>query len=253
MCPPIIKDFMKTIAKKVGTIFGVNVLIDATILLWLIVPLFSSSSTLFGLSVILISFISVLIHEFAHVLVGRRYGIEPKEVVMSCFGGAALYEETTFMTISPKEEIAISIAGPLANFAICFLGFPFLLFEATTTPAAYIVTINFILGVFNLFPIYPMDGGRIAKSILILFCKDYKLTTYWISGLTACVASFVFGWAIMNGAPLTALIMVMIGLHVYIDLKYIHENAARYTNIQRLKQTFNNDNKATLQYMKDWL
>lgn len=128
-------------------------------------PSLSKILTLFAeLSII---YASLLLHEFSHVYAAHRFGLNIKRVVVHFFGAAA---ELTSNPPSPKAEFWIAIAGPACNFA---LASAFLIVHAICLLTIGIsshfflfgIAANVVMGVFNLLPIYPMDGGRILRAI----------------------------------------------------------------------------------------
>ena len=119
---------------------------------------------------------SVVLHELGHALVGRRYGVRTLEIVMFPIGGVTRLEQPP----KPQEEFWIAVAGPLVNVAIAAGLFGALVWrggllpiEALTRPTdanllERIATGNLVLAAFNLLPAFPMDGGRILRSVLAL-------------------------------------------------------------------------------------
>ena len=102
-------------------------------------------------------FLAVLIHELSHSLVAKKFGAKVREIVLFIFGGVASIEE---MPKEPKKEFAIAIAGPLASLILSLFLF---------TPFRFLRLFgyfNLILAVFNLIPAFPMDGGRVLRSLL---------------------------------------------------------------------------------------
>jgi stage IV sporulation protein FB len=116
--------------------------------------------------------IAVLIHELAHAYVAKKVGCNVSSVFIDILYGAALIDmEDT----SHKEDIYIIFAGPLSNLLLFLLGYLLighvdtgLLFDFLTT----FNKVNLTLFVFNILPIFPMDGGRISKSILSIIFGD---------------------------------------------------------------------------------
>jgi Zn-dependent protease/CBS domain-containing protein len=119
-------------------------------------------------------FASVFLHEVAHALVARRYGIRTVEILLLPLGGVSRLERQP----QRKEEFWIALAGPLANLLIGGIilaglriaSVPFnwesmqKATDATLLPR--IAAANFLLGLFNLLPAFPMDGGRILRAAL---------------------------------------------------------------------------------------
>jgi Zn-dependent protease/CBS domain-containing protein len=120
-------------------------------------------------------FVSVLLHELGHSLVARRYGYPISSITLWLFGGIAQFDE---MPEEWKQELFIAIAGPLVSVGLglgLFGGFwvlPSILPVETTGPAAlvfilgYLAVTNIALAAFNMLPGFPMDGGRVLRSLL---------------------------------------------------------------------------------------
>ena len=105
------------------------------------------------LNLFLIFYISILIHEIAHILCALLLKVNVTELLLMPFGVCASYSEI----ISSKKEILISIAGPVMSFIISFFSENIL-----------IKNINLLIMILNLIPIYPLDGGRIIKNFFII-------------------------------------------------------------------------------------
>jgi Zn-dependent protease len=118
---------------------------------------------------LIVVFISVLVHELGHALVARRFGLSP-QITLYSMGGLTSWSEVT--EIAPPKHLAISLAGPAAGFllgGVLFVAAPTLL---TTLPSelltvAYhdLLWVNIGWGVFNLFPILPLDGGHVLLTL----------------------------------------------------------------------------------------
>lgn len=115
-------------------------------------------------------FASVIFHEFFHSIVARRNGLLMKGITLFIFGGVA---EMADEPPTPKAEFQMAIAGPLSSIALA-LGFYgiMLVGEASGWPLpvngvlGYLASINGILAAFNLVPAFPLDGGRVLRSVL---------------------------------------------------------------------------------------
>ena len=111
-------------------------------------------------------FVSVLAHELSHALVARRFGLSVTGITLFIFGGAATLEGEP---ARPRDEALIAAAGPLSSLAI---GALLLLIDALIAQPqlgallGWLGLINLSLGVFNLIPGFPMDGGRILRALL---------------------------------------------------------------------------------------
>ncbi|WP_218220076.1 site-2 protease family protein [Nesterenkonia sp. Act20] len=113
----------------------------------------------------LLLMLSVLAHELAHALAARSFGWPSTEIELNLWGG---HTEFLAHRATPVKSLAVSLAGPAANLVIAGLGWYFSgLFELTGVAALLIqvtVLVNFMVGVFNLLPGLPLDGGRIVES-----------------------------------------------------------------------------------------
>jgi Zn-dependent protease/CBS domain-containing protein len=122
-----------------------------------------------GVITTLALFLSVFGHELSHALVGRMEGIEIEEIVLHPFGGLARLKREPD---TPGAEFRIAVAGPAASFlfaALSFGAYQIALMGNYRTAAAILFFIgagNILLAIFNLFPGYPLDGGRVLRAII---------------------------------------------------------------------------------------
>jgi Zn-dependent protease/CBS domain-containing protein len=121
-----------------------------------------------GVVAALLLFVSVLIHELAHSLVAQARGMTVNSITLFIFGGVSNLEEEPE---KPKVELAMSIVGPLASLALAgiFWGLVQLVGDQQGPLAAtltYLALINAILAGFNLLPGFPLDGGRVLRSLI---------------------------------------------------------------------------------------
>jgi stage IV sporulation protein FB len=204
--------------------FGTEVILDRTwfisvgalcILTYIISGLTSVTGLLIFISIL---FASVIAHEFAHIAVGRLFGIRVPRVVLHIFGGAALFP----MIPLGWTELWIAVIGPafsLSVAAICkYILLPMVVLNAAPTERVIYILLdtcmwcNLVLGLFNLLPIFPMDGGRIVRGLLFAYSKkpvwSTKVVVYggWIVGPVAmyCLSgglwmAIVFGLVMLTG------------------------------------------------------
>ncbi len=142
------------IGKIAGVKLRFNLLFLAICLLYIYLGL--------GLEILIIV-TSVILHELAHLIIALLLGIKFLEVELLPFGGQAKVED--FTGLEPSKEVGIAIAGPLCSLSICAV---FYFFSLPFYPQAisYLIKINLLLGLFNLLPALPLDGGRILRASL---------------------------------------------------------------------------------------
>jgi Zn-dependent protease/predicted transcriptional regulator len=127
-------------------------------------------------------FLSIIAHEFSHSLVARKYGLPMKGITLFIFGGVAEMDEEP---ASAKVEFLMAIVGPLSSIiiALLFYGIHAIgkqagLAEPINGVVGYLAMINAILAGFNLLPAFPLDGGRVLRSILWGAKKNLRWATY---------------------------------------------------------------------------
>jgi len=181
---------------RLGRIFGIEITLDYSWFLIFALITFALSFSLFpqlvpGLSTgayVLIGFItsilffaSVLFHEIMHSVVAIRNGIQVSGIRLLIFGGVSQLSEEPD---TPSVEFKMALAGPLSSLVLgmAFLGSSVLsrrfgLPATVTAPAFYLGYINVLLGVFNLLPGFPLDGGRVLRSIIWYFTGNLRRST----------------------------------------------------------------------------
>jgi Zn-dependent protease/CBS domain-containing protein len=143
-------------------------------------------------------FLSVLGHELSHALMGRAEGIEIEEIVLHPFGGLARLRNEPD---SPRAEFRIAVAGPAASFVFGAISFVLMLpamMAGYTTAGGVLLLLcagNLLLAIFNLFPGYPLDGGRVLRAILWRRTGDIREATRQagICGMLIAAILIIFG------------------------------------------------------------
>jgi Zn-dependent protease/predicted transcriptional regulator len=218
-------------------LFGFNVGIDIT---WFILAVFitwSLAKGLFpyyfkgfsnatywwmGVGGALGLFFSIVFHEFCHSIVARKFGLPMKGITLFIFGGVAEMENEPS---SPKVEFLMAIAGPISS-VLLGLGF-YLVYRAGVyagghTPVGsvlqYLAWLNFILAGFNLFPAFPLDGGRVLRSILWAARGNLRWATKIASALGSAFGLFLIIFGIVNffeGNVLGGVWYFLIGIFIH--------------------------------------
>jgi len=181
-------------AFNLGKIFGIQFrlhytwfiifLLVAVSLSWQVFPiLYPGWSGLtywvIGIVTSLLFFASVVAHELAHSLVARFYGIPVRSITLFIFGGMA---QITREATRPGTEFRMAAAGPVCSLVIGGLFALLWLFtqdaiEPIAALAFWLAQINVVLVIFNLIPGFPLDGGRVFRSLIWRFTGNYKRST----------------------------------------------------------------------------
>ncbi|MBI2288118.1 MAG: site-2 protease family protein, partial [Chloroflexi bacterium] len=132
-----------------------------------------------GIITSLLFFASVVAHELAHSLVGRAQGIPIQSITLFIFGGVA---QMTQEATRPGDELKMAAAGPLTSLVLGGLfGLLWFLFPSKSEPIAimifWLAIMNGALAMFNLIPGFPLDGGRVFRSILWYLTGSYRRST----------------------------------------------------------------------------
>ena len=145
-----------------------------------------------GISAALLLFFTVLVHELAHAIVAERRGVPVPNITLFIFGGVSHLGK---QPETSGGEFAIAVAGPLTSFAIAILSGAVALAasywnEKVTGIFGYLAVVNLSLGVFNLVPGFPLDGGRILRSIAWRRTGNFARATR-IAGSTGEAVAFI--------------------------------------------------------------
>lgn len=184
-------------------LFGIPVYIDMSFAILLLVFVLTDASIVFGVTEALLLAISVIAHEFGHALTARSFGYQTNDITISLIGGCA-----SLISLPRKawQELLTAIAGPLVSFALSAVGFLSLLFlpirnQWLAFSLWYLAWMNLMLGAFNLLPGFPMDGGRIFRSVLRAFLSRPKATfvAMWVGRAFAILLGLSGLHAIFSG------------------------------------------------------
>lgn len=164
-------------------------------------------------------FASLVLHELAHSVVARHYGLKIDGITLFLFGGVA---ELATEPADPGVELRVAVVGPLASLALSvvfwsgavaagFLG----LGEVIASVLVYLAVVNLVLALFNLIPAFPLDGGRVLRAVLWRSSGDLLAATR-----RAAAVSVAFAWALVglgilavfSAGPAAGLWPILVGL-----------------------------------------
>jgi Zn-dependent protease/CBS domain-containing protein len=194
---------------RLTRVMGIEVRIDPS---WLIIAALVSTSLYFGLGVVypevgtiaaaaisilgaMLFFGSVLVHELMHAVVARRRGFTVKDITLYLFGGAT---QANIESKGPADEFVVSVVGPITSFALAIIFWIARTTVLTVEDGAlagilgYLAWANTLLGIFNLLPGLPLDGGRVLRSVLWKSTGDLDGSTK-----IASVAGEVLGYGLI--------------------------------------------------------
>ena len=177
---------MRNWSIPVGRLFGIEIRIHLTFFFLLLFVWTTESATqdtaaaLRGLGLVGIIFGSVVLHELGHALVARRAGMTAKGIVLLPIGGVTVLDESQAASdpaLNWERDVRVAVAGPLVNLALAGASAAIILavlphFSFWGRPLVHssnllrsLVWGNVYLGLFNLLPAYPMDGGRVLRAL----------------------------------------------------------------------------------------
>ncbi len=182
-------------------------------------PNFSSPvNWVLGIVAALLLFVSVLVHELTHSVMSRRYGTEVKGITLFLFGGVS---QTADEPKKPSEEFWMAIAGPISSLVLAAIfyslrqtglmaGWP----EPVVAILYYLAFINVLLGLFNLIPGYPLDGGRVFRSIIWGATNNIEKATRYASYVGQAFGFMLIAFGFFNvlgGGFIGGLWLIFIG------------------------------------------
>jgi Zn-dependent protease len=208
-------------------------------------------------------FISVLLHELAHSIVALKYGLKVRQIELFIFGGVSEIEEGE-SSKDFRKEFKIAVVGPITSFVIAGIlalvwwlllllsSSPQIGFTASTDSIKsiaeavlrYGALTNTLLGGFNLIPAFPLDGGRILRSALVKWKRDYDYSTKLAAriGIAISYGFIAFGFIIIfSGSFVSGMWIMFIGWFLNSGAQsYLsqHEISAKLAGV-RLKDIMN--------------
>lgn len=231
-------------AFRIATFFGIPVELHWTfglLLLWVVLTGLNMGHAwpdlVWNLLFVLALFGCVVLHEFGHALTARKFGVNTRDIILSPIGGIARLDR---LPEKPVHEFYVAAAGPMVNVGIAVVLSPyFLLFPQPNLignllsgrifqyglefiPA--LILLNIILAVFNLLPAFPMDGGRILRSLLSIKLgrtQATRIATY--IGQALAVLLVLFGF--LEGSLITSFIGVFVFMTAHQEFQSVKVEA----------------------------
>ena len=161
-------------------------------------------------------FISILIHELSHAYVADRLGWMVSGIKIDLFTGSAAIDTN----IHEKDSIPVVAAGPLSNLALAIVS----IFIGVFFPYNFLVTmvvVNILLFIFNILPIYPMDGGRILRDTLYLKLKNRRKSVRISAVVSLITTALVLFYAISTFSVILIIFCLLFGYMALKDLDFV--------------------------------
>lgn len=218
---------------KLFTVMGIKITLDYSWLIIFVLVLWSLSAGYFphffpeysikmywlaGFVATLLFFASIVLHELSHSITAIKHGVKIPEITLFLFGGVAHLSEDPK---TPQMEFKVAIAGPLMSFALAALFWVVAtiaegrLSNLVTAVFEYLSFINLALGVFNLIPGYPLDGGRILRAIVWWRSGSIKKATKLASDIGKGFAWTLIFFGVLRlfaGALIGGMWLIFIGM-----------------------------------------
>lgn len=157
---------------------GIPVYLDISTALLLLFFIGMTGSLALDVASAMLLLVSIVLHELGHSLVARLFGCATRDITLTLIGGCASLER---IPRKAYQELLTAAAGPAVSFLLgvaFYFGAHFSPWAFTANALFIAAVINFTLGAFNLLPGFPMDGGRIFRSLARIFTTRAK-ATYW--------------------------------------------------------------------------
>ncbi|MBQ6457662.1 MAG: M50 family metallopeptidase [Kiritimatiellae bacterium] len=184
-------------------LFGIPLYVDLSFALLLLLFVMDGGNFAYALTTALLLAVSVVAHELGHALTARAFGYRTRDITISLLGGCA-----SLIALPRKgaQEFVTALAGPLVSFALSGVGFAGLFVLPLESDWArfalfYLAWMNLMLGAFNLLPGFPLDGGRIFRSVMLAFMPRERATlvAMWVGRVFAVLLGLSGLHALVNG------------------------------------------------------
>jgi Zn-dependent protease/CBS domain-containing protein len=243
---------MRSWSVPAGRLFGVEIRIHLTFFFLLIFVWMTESAThgangaARGLALVGIIFGCVVLHELGHALVAMRAGVPAKSIILLPIGGITMLDESKQLTEpqtadSWKRDVRIAVAGPLVNLAIALVSGAIVLsfvpeVHLWTKPWVHsnhlvrsLVWSNLLLGLFNLLPAYPMDGGRVLRAFFSRRMDPVQATR------RAVTIGQTFSMIFMLVGMLSNIWLTLIGFFLFVGAQLEERSAIFQSVLQKVR------------------
>ncbi len=207
--------------------------IDLKIFLFIILFYFTKQIEIYAM----IMFFAIL-HEFGHLLAGLLLGMKPEKMEIMPYGVSISFKLTPedynkkikYGNQLELKKILVALAGPITNFIIILI---VLQIRLNIFSALMILYSNLLLILFNLLPIYPLDGGRVVKGILHMFFGKRKAERYsnHISFITLMIVTFVSSIVVYQAENIAIFLIVLVLWGIFIKEDRIYERRNKIYNL----------------------
>lgn len=202
---------------KIADYFGIPLYVNLLILpfLWFIHATTPDDLGIFAVAIFILTLFFVLLHEYGHCWMARKVGWEVQDITILPIGGVA---KINFKHNNPFHEIAVALAGPAVSLALSCLFFGLTAFTLylENFPLSFVFIVlftnNTVILLFNMLPLFPMDGGRVFRAILS-YGIGYERATWWavrisqVFAITLSITAFYYSY-IITGCLLLYLVSI---------------------------------------------
>lgn len=224
---------------KLGSVGGIGVYLHWTFALlvgWIFFAHLGAGQTpaqaLVGVGFILALFTCIVLHEFGHALTAKRYGIMTRDITLLPIGGVARLES---IPEKPMQEFWVALAGPAVNAVIA--GLLFVVLKGFNHPLQaldvgdfkggfleQLMWVNLFIGAFNLLPAFPMDGGRVLRSLLAMRTNRRRATI--IAANIGQMMAILFGVIGLFHNPILIFIAIFVYLGAQGEVDHVETQSA---------------------------
>lgn len=201
---------------SLGRLFGIETRVHASfvlVLVWAFLASYGHGPAAIAsmFAFVLAVFASVVAHELGHALTARSFGLATRQILLLPIGGVAQIEGAH---MPPREETLVALAGPAVSFLLAGLFFALATLTGDLAPdniLGLLAWANAGLGLFNLLPAFPMDGGRVFRALLSARMGPLRATE--IAAAVGKVAAFGLGaYAIASGRAMMTAVAIFLYL-----------------------------------------